>query len=257
MSAPTRVTWRVRWKRNLKSWGQCSSRRKLSASWILTATSSLLSARKIARSANTPPRCWAAGSKDIPEERAVLAVRAPTAAGTPGGAASGTAARLLLELIAAGAGVGVVLQLTHGAGSGGSLRGSLSGLCRACLRRRRRLAGIAGTTLSGLAVGSRAVCCRAARSGAISLLRAVRGGAGEILRLRVRSLTRARWILLLVVLLLSLGGAGRRINGRPTAVVPFAPVAVGIFLVNVAVGACIHVVVIRIFRDEAAVAIRS
>src|ERR1700683_5151482 len=67
MSAPTRVTWPVPWKPNPKSSSPYSSKRKLSASWILTAISQPPSGPTIAPSANTPPQSSAAGWKGTPE----------------------------------------------------------------------------------------------------------------------------------------------------------------------------------------------
>ena len=49
--------------------------------------------------------------------------------------------------------------------------------------------------------------------------------------------------------------AGGRIYGSPTAVVPLAPITVGIFFVNVAVGSGVDVIVVGIFSDEAAIAV--
>ena len=74
--------------------------------------------------------------------------------------------------------------------------------------------------------------------------------------MRLILLRRAAEILVLRIFL-GLRRPSRWIHRRPTAVVPLAPVAVRIFLVHIAVGARIHVIVIGILGHERAVTVFS
>src|ERR1700719_506669 len=128
-------------------------------------------------------------------------------------------------------------------------RGAGRGLARSLILARARTR--IGSLLRLVQIAAASVA--PARIGA-GLLAAIRGGRSRrSFGLRLIFVGGAAWIL--VVAVLSLLHTGGWINGSPAAIAPFAPVAIGVFLVDVAIGSRVDVVVFRVFRNEAAISV--